>query len=79
MTAFDWNDYSYKHALGLKRYVLGENLNNLEMAQRRQRNYRMAHIGVLIVYYAAVVSAYGMLFWSLGGCTMSRRLLTVVM
>lgn len=78
MVTFDWSDYSYKHALGLKRYVLGENLNDREEAEKRQKKYRLAHGGVLIVYYAAVVFVYSMLFWALGGCAVSKRFVATV-
>lgn len=72
--SFDWNDYGYKLALGLKRYILGENLNNREEAQRRQRKYRLAHGGVLVAYYATMVALVAVVFRGCGMCGVLRHL-----
>lgn len=72
---FYWNDYSYKYARGLQRYVLNENLNDLEKAQRRQRNYRWAHGGVLVGYYASIAAISATLLRAIGVCAAVQRVL----
>lgn len=48
---FHWKDFSYKYALGIKNYVLKENLNNVEDAKRKQFKMKIGHYGVLAAYY----------------------------
>lgn len=62
LDAFYWKDYSYKYALGIKSYVLKENLNNVEDAKSKQFKLRIAHMVVLGIYYAgAAIAVYGIL------------------
>lgn len=72
---FYWNDYSYKYARGLQRYVLGESLNDLERAQRRQRNYRLAHGAVLVGYYATTATIVAFALRAVGLCELCKGLM----
>lgn len=51
---FDWNDYSYKHTLGIKSLIFKESLNNIEEAKKKQSKIRMTRFVVTGIYYGIV-------------------------
>lgn len=49
-----WADFMHIYVLGLRKYILKENLNNLEQALKKFRLLKLAHYTVKTVAYLTI-------------------------
>ncbi|XP_055627972.1 fatty acyl-CoA reductase wat-like [Toxorhynchites rutilus septentrionalis] len=63
--AIDWGDYFNIYLLGLRKYIIGESLDNLEQARRRHTMLKIAHYLLLaLIYFAFAYVGYVLLRWT---------------
>lgn len=62
----DFPAFSHDYGIGLRRYICREDLATLPAAKRKFLRLRVAHVLVLIVYYALIVGFWWALFQRIG-------------
>lgn len=59
---FNWQKFAPKYAIGLRKYIAKEPMDNLDRAKRKLEKLRIAHYCVLVIYYSLLAIFYFYLF-----------------